>query len=126
MEGIRIFQCLFCKDEFNLLTNLQDHYSIHTEENQYICNSCGCEFTNSKQLADHRTQTHQVAGNGPFSCPLCKTKLKTSNSLVSHIRSHTGEKSFKCEVCNKWLGSPTALHSHHKIHKTDWDFKENI
>ena len=56
---------------------------------------------------------------GNFTCSICKTKLSSTQSLRSHIRSkHLGEsqQQFKCQQCNVACGGAYALKVHMRVH----------
>ena len=36
----------------------------------------------------------------PFECKHCFYRSTTKNSLLRHIRKHTGERPYKCSFCN--------------------------
>jgi KRAB domain-containing zinc finger protein len=40
----------------------------------------------------------------PYKCGICERDFSFSNSLLSHIKTHTGDKpyNYKCDICGKW------------------------
>ena len=44
-------------------------------------------------------RTH--TGEKPYKCNICEISFSTSSSLVVHMRTHTGEKPYKCSLCHK-------------------------
>lgn len=51
-------------------------------------------------------------------CPICALSLSNRGQLISHIRSHTGERPFKCEhpTCSKAFTRNEELTRHKRIH----------
>ena len=44
-----------------------------------------------------------------LSCPSCDRSFHHKNSLVYHMRSHSGERPHQCEVCGKSFFAASAL-----------------
>ncbi|XP_012279977.1 zinc finger protein 846 isoform X2 [Orussus abietinus] len=63
--------------------------------------------------------------NEEFTCPLpqCGRSFNHKNSLVYHIRSHSGERPHQCEVCGKSFFAACALKVHKRLHSGDKPYK---
>lgn len=96
----------------------------------HLCDHCGTGFQMKMQLLTHIREMHsetkrrvrskkEETSNGQQSasaaaaaskkseqltCPHCGRVFNHRNSLVYHLRSHTGERPHQCEVCRLWLG----------------------
>lgn len=51
-----------------------------------------------------------------YSCPLCGKQFHESSYLISHQRTHTGEKPYDCSHCGKSFNHKTNLNKHERIH----------
>ena len=61
-----------------------------------------------------------------YICQFCRRSFKTSNGLVYHIRTHTGERPYECDVCSKRFKEDSALRYHLKTHTGEKPYKCDI
>ena len=53
-----VYSCQICNEEFGTLAMLQSHQTIvHTEDEEFICQTCGLEFIYEDSLEKHREET---------------------------------------------------------------------
>ncbi|XP_047121691.1 zinc finger protein 665-like [Schistocerca piceifrons] len=58
-----------------------------------------------------------------LTCPECFRRFNHRNSLVYHLRSHSGERPHQCEVCGKSFFAASALKVHMRLHSGDKPYK---
>jgi KRAB domain-containing zinc finger protein len=51
----------------------------------------------------------------PYQCDQCQARFRQSGALLTHKRTHTGERPFKCVVCNKGFTTSGNLKTHQLI-----------
>ena len=61
--------------------------------------------------------------NDELTCPQCDRSFHHKNSLVYHMRSHSGERPHQCEVCGKSFFAASALKVHKRLHSGDKPYK---
>lgn len=44
-------------------------------------------------------EASQAAAERPFRCPLCPHRARRKDSLIRHLRMHTGERPYRCPTC---------------------------
>ncbi|XP_011299471.1 zinc finger protein 45 [Fopius arisanus] len=70
-----------------------------------------------------KSQKGKKSQNEEMSCPQCDRTFHHKNSLIYHMRSHTGERPHQCEVCGKSFFAASALKVHKRLHSGDKPYK---
>ena len=81
------FECTTCLKRYQTLINLKRHiHIVHSNAEQFLCNTCGKVLKSKGSLEDH-TRTH--TGEKPYSCPRCPYRGSSSSLLAHHkVRVH--------------------------------------
>ena len=61
-------------------------------------------------------QPVNLTGEKSFSCPYCEAKFSLSDSLKTHLHTHTEEKRFSCTYCEAKFALSWGLKQHLCIH----------
>jgi KRAB domain-containing zinc finger protein len=78
---------------------------------------CVCKLELFLNLLPH---TSHLYGLSPvYKCGICERDFSLSNSLLSHIRSHTRDKPYKCDICGKRFSWNWNLERHIRTHSGD-------
>ncbi|XP_047039862.1 zinc finger protein ZFP2-like [Helicoverpa zea] len=80
--------------------------------------ACVCEFCGKKCDCIATLVSHQRTHTGekPFQCIECPKRFSQIQRLRIHVRTHTGERPFKCTVCPKAFKHKAALNRHDRVH----------
>lgn len=135
------YRCGVCGERFRDLEELSEHGCIEAAERPYSCSDCQQHFLHASHLKKHRTSHHTSWSNGGFKCSQCNITLSTSQSFLSHLKSHgdtaaeigpntkgtDGDrfKALMCPVCRQCFASAVELISHFPTH-SDGTFECNI
>ena len=102
--------CGLCRETFSECKLLKEHMLLHAE--QLV----------SEKISN--INTNNTALNEPaYLCTECGKSFTTNNSLINHIRIHTGEKPYKCKVCTKAFRILETLRIHMRIHTGEKPYK---
>ncbi|XP_046623863.1 zinc finger and SCAN domain-containing protein 2-like isoform X1 [Neodiprion virginianus] len=76
------------------------------------------------QTKKKKSQKHRRSSTvDELACPQCGRSFNHKNSLVYHMRSHSGERPHQCDVCGKSFFAASALKVHKRLHSGDKPYK---
>lgn len=113
--------CRECGDNLATTEELVKHMRTHTEE-LARCEECNAQFPTPRKCADHFKRIHlgikYVKHNTSKNvvCEICGRRCMSNAALVTHQRTHTGEKPFQCGLCPKRFSVQQRLQIHTRTH----------
>lgn len=136
------YSCVACPKSYHSQVALDSHVQSEHEENppEFNCEDCYRVFKSKSKLMAHRKAEHkeevpQPKGapkkkvkvgksvKGGYACSMCTRVFTHKNSLVYHIRGHTGERPHQCDQCGKSFYAASALKVHLRLHSGEKPYK---
>ncbi|XP_055633012.1 zinc finger protein 492-like isoform X2 [Toxorhynchites rutilus septentrionalis] len=119
VDGLKRYECDYCKKSYSLLATLRRHTNSHTMEKIYVCKTCGKTFNKASSLTLHEKVHSDFK---PYKCETCGKGFKETIRLIEHRRIHTGEKPFQCH-CGMAFRKKHILKEHKQACEIPEDLK---
>ncbi|XP_040072234.1 zinc finger protein 567 [Ixodes scapularis] len=91
----------------------------------FRCGDCGSLFSSKDYLERHWKMTHNRK-EGRHLCSYCGYSSDIRAHVISHERTHTGERPFKCATCGKEFAQKNRLITHQRIHTGERPYKCDV
>lgn len=136
------YSCVACPKSFRTQMALDSHVQTEHSENppEFTCEDCYRVFKSKAKLMSHRKIEHKEGNSqnkgapkkkmkvgktakGGYACTWCTRVFTHKNSLVYHMRGHTGERPHQCEQCGKAFYAASALKVHLRLHSGEKPYK---
>ncbi|KAK3924395.1 Zinc finger protein 268 [Frankliniella fusca] len=117
---IRVHKCTRCHQLFDNATQMMQHEckrmfhmrKVSHPEARFECDHCDRKYKNKFHLNHHIRTFHQ--GRRNYECKLCKMAFGEKQTLVVHMRTHSGAEPFGCTLCAARFKTRNNLHTHYR------------
>ncbi|KAM9392737.1 transcription factor E4F1 isoform 1-T2 [Pholidichthys leucotaenia] len=75
------------------------------------------------ESVDSDKLVYRVNSEGRYICPLCKKTFKTTNSLRTHMKTHSDQKNFSCDLCGTSFRTKGSLIRHNRRHTDERPYR---
>lgn len=112
-----IYECFYCKINFNQINNLSRHLREHPILNRihFECSICKTKFKSERWMFEHKKMHTKLIHN----CEYCERSFETKPDLKRHVtlaHDQNELKTYKCNQCVECFPLQSLLNSHLKCH----------
>lgn len=117
---LNAYKCVICSLKTTLKMRMLKHVATHKHVQQYVCDTCGVEFSTKSKLSYHRA----VCAQEKPQCDCCGKVFANKMTLKYHLKLLPQNKSDKpkeklfipCKGCDKIFHSKKSYRAHVVIH----------
>lgn len=113
LHNKRPFRCPQCGHIFKRLSSLDGHIRSHFKSEYFVCSHCGEMFHYEICLKEHMLKVH----------PTENYKLQEQKAAKAKARKLAKGKKLKCQFCDKEFKKNCLLLRHERIHKNERPYK---
>ncbi|XP_035794266.1 zinc finger protein 62 homolog isoform X3 [Anopheles albimanus] len=142
--GIHPYKCDYCEKSFAQSTALKYHLKKHDTSSlptttttttvatapgdaaagaAAAASSAAIGSTSNQQTIPASTGGEATGGNDRYKCLTCGKLFRSSEYLVRHRRTHSGERPYQCEICGKHFSTMSYLVIHRRRHTSERPYK---
>lgn len=110
--------CQLCPEEEQKSMDLSNQQQMeehfldkHVDKEKRKCEACPSDQFQPHNIVQH----YRLHTNSVYACQHCG-KRGRRNYLMSHVRTHTGERPYSCDTCSKTFSDASTLRRHRLVH----------
>ncbi|XP_047995992.1 zinc finger protein ZFP2-like [Leguminivora glycinivorella] len=119
-----IYKCDHCSYTSPIKRNWQNHIRItHTKPKPYRCKICRYESKDKSRFETHVKEHTGKPIEFRFKCGECNYATGHKHHMLTHQRTHSGEKPFHCNHCSYATAYRRELVAHKALHNNENPYK---
>ncbi|XP_052864648.1 zinc finger protein 808-like [Anopheles cruzii] len=126
--GVHPYKCDYCEKSFAQSTALKYHLKKHdiaSLPTTTTTTTTGIDAAAAKSSSRQSSanEAAPASGNDRYKCLTCGKVFRSSEYLVRHRRTHSGERPHQCEICSKHFSTMSYLVIHRRRHTSERPYK---
>lgn len=110
--------CKICDKTYIRLHDFKRHMRFH-ESGRDVRKRLECDICKVTYWLRDSLIMHmrKHSGERPFACSVCPETFRTKESRKTHLQNHTGEKPYGCNICERRFTTPQSCKTHIRRHE---------